>query len=102
LPLLHQEKGPTWGAMTSPPHHLLTLWSRSYAADAMDEHLAVLPDWAGRWRMRRGHRIGEGHEGGLKPCEPWFGKDRIELERTGAPYTCDAYVRRRVRRLQGL
>ena len=29
--------------------------------------------------MRRGHRIGEGHEGGLKPCEPWFGKDRMEL-----------------------
>jgi len=31
-------------------HHLLTLWNPSYAADAMDEHLRVLLDWAGRWR----------------------------------------------------
>jgi hypothetical protein len=23
-----------------------------------------------------------GSQGGLKPCEPWFGKDRMELERT--------------------
>jgi len=30
------------------PHHLLTLWNPSYAADAIDEHLAVLLDWAGR------------------------------------------------------
>jgi hypothetical protein len=34
-----------WVAM---PHHLLTLWNPSYAADAMDEHLSVLLDWAGR------------------------------------------------------
>jgi hypothetical protein len=30
------------------PHHLLTVWNPSYATDAMDEHLAVLIDWAGR------------------------------------------------------
>lgn len=30
------------------PHHLLTLWNPSYAADAIDEHLALLLDWAGR------------------------------------------------------
>jgi hypothetical protein len=29
--------------------HLLTLWNPSYTADGMDEHLAVLLDWAGRW-----------------------------------------------------
>ena len=34
--------------MTSESHHLLTLWNPSYAADAMDEHLAVLIDWASR------------------------------------------------------
>lgn len=28
--------------------HLLTLWNPSYASDAMDEHLRVLLDWAGR------------------------------------------------------
>ena len=33
----------------TPTHHLLTLWNPSYAADAMDEHLSVLLDWAGRW-----------------------------------------------------
>jgi hypothetical protein len=32
----------------TPTHHLLTLWNPSYAADAMDEHLRVLLDWAGR------------------------------------------------------
>jgi hypothetical protein len=37
--------------MTSQTHHLLTLWNPSYAADAMDEHLSVLLDWAGRWRL---------------------------------------------------
>jgi hypothetical protein len=36
--------------MDRVPHHLLTLWNPSYAADAMDEHLRVLLDWAGRWR----------------------------------------------------
>jgi hypothetical protein len=30
--------------------HLLTLWNPSYASDAMDEHLRVLLDWAGRYR----------------------------------------------------
>ena len=30
------------------PHHLVTVWNPSYASDAMDEHLAVLIDWAGR------------------------------------------------------
>ena len=30
------------------PHHLVTVWNPSYAQDAMDEHLAVLIDWAGR------------------------------------------------------
>lgn len=30
--------------------HLLTLWNPSYASDAMDEHLRVLLDWAGRFR----------------------------------------------------
>ena len=43
------------------PHHLVTVWNPSYAQDAMDEHLAVLIDWAGRaqaeeplpiWRFR--------------------------------------------------
>ena len=34
--------------MESRPHHLLTVWNPSYASDAMDEHLAVLIDWAGR------------------------------------------------------
>jgi hypothetical protein len=32
------------------PLHLVTLWNPSYAADAMDEHLRVLLDWAGRWQ----------------------------------------------------
>jgi hypothetical protein len=32
------------------PHHLVTLWNPSYAADAMDEHLRVLLGWAGRWQ----------------------------------------------------
>ena len=50
LPLLRQEEALTWGAMTSPIHPLLTLWNPSYAADAMDAHLAVFLDWAGRWR----------------------------------------------------
>ena len=36
----------------TPIHHLLTLWNPSYAADAMDEHLRVLLDWAGRWRRK--------------------------------------------------
>ncbi|MFC1791045.1 hypothetical protein ACFL0I_01085 [Gemmatimonadota bacterium] len=35
--------------MAHTPHHLLTLWNPSYAADAMDEHLRVLLDWAGRF-----------------------------------------------------
>ena len=30
------------------PHHLVTVWNPSYASDAMDEHLAVLIDCAGR------------------------------------------------------
>ena len=30
------------------PRHLVTVWNPSYAQDAMDEHLAVLIDWAGR------------------------------------------------------
>jgi hypothetical protein len=34
--------------MQSEPHHLVTVWNPSYAQDAMDEHLAVLIDWAGR------------------------------------------------------
>jgi len=34
----------------TPTHHLLTLWNPSYAADAMDEHLRVLLDWAARGR----------------------------------------------------
>jgi hypothetical protein len=33
----------------TPTHHLLTPRSRSFAADAMDEHLSVLLDWVGRW-----------------------------------------------------
>ena len=35
-------------AMTTT-RHLLTLWNPSYASDAMDEHLRVLLDWAGRF-----------------------------------------------------
>jgi hypothetical protein len=38
------------GGRMTPTHHLLTLWNPSYAADAMDEHLGVRLDWAGRWR----------------------------------------------------
>ena len=38
--------------MTPQPHHLLTLWNPSYAADAVGEHLSVLLDWAGRWRSQ--------------------------------------------------
>ena len=34
--------------MESGAHHLLTVWNPSYAADAMDEPLGVLIDWAGR------------------------------------------------------
>ena len=35
-------------------HHLVTVWNPSYAAGAMDEHLAVLIDWAGdRLPVRR-------------------------------------------------
>ena len=34
----------------SLPRHLVTLWNPSYADDAMDEHLRVLLDWAGRWK----------------------------------------------------
>ena len=34
--------------MEGGPPHLLIVWNPSYAADAMDEHLAVLIDWAGR------------------------------------------------------
>ncbi len=32
----------------TPTHHLLPPRSRSFAADAIDEHLSVLLDWAGR------------------------------------------------------
>ena len=32
-----------------PPHHLLTLWNPSYAADPLDEHLRILLDWADRY-----------------------------------------------------
>jgi hypothetical protein len=56
-------------------HHLLTLWSRSYAADAIDEHLSVLQDWAGRWGDAAGGPDWKGWGGRTSPCEPWFGED---------------------------
>lgn len=34
--------------MDPGPHHLLSVWNPSYAADAMDAHLDVLLAWAGR------------------------------------------------------
>ncbi len=49
--------GPSIARWVDVPHHLLTLWNPSYAADAMDVHLRVLLDWAGRWR--RGEAPGE-------------------------------------------
>ena len=36
------------------PSHLVTVWNPSYASDAMDEHLRVLLDWAGRARRGAG------------------------------------------------
>jgi hypothetical protein len=54
--------------MDRVPHHLLTLWNPSYAADAMDEHLRRAPGLGGGGGgMRRGHRIGKGHMGRPSP-----------------------------------
>jgi hypothetical protein len=33
-----------------PPRHLLTLWNPAYAADALDEHVRLLVDFAERAR----------------------------------------------------
>jgi hypothetical protein len=33
---------------SSPPRHLVTVWNPSYAASAMDAHLAILLEWAQR------------------------------------------------------
>lgn len=33
---------------TDAPLHLLSVWNPSYVEDAMDQHLEVLLDWAGR------------------------------------------------------
>src|ERR1051325_11437495 len=33
---------------SSPPRHLVTVWNPSYAAAAMDAHLAILLEWTQR------------------------------------------------------
>ena len=52
---------------SKPPRHLVTVWNPSYAQDAMDEHLAVLIDWAGR------AQAGEAED---KEVYVWWGKIR--------------------------
>jgi hypothetical protein len=49
------------------PRHLLTVWNPSYADDAMDQHVRVLLDWAGR------HRAGEAE---VDEVHVWWAKLR--------------------------
>ncbi len=68
--------------MSSDPvaKHLLTVWNPSYAADAMDEHLRVLLDWAER--ARRGRAQDE-------DVYVWWGKVRSPNRRQPLPHTGD-------------
>ena len=71
------------------PHHLVTLWNPSYAADAMDEHLRVLLDWAGRWQ--RGEANGD-------EAYVWWGRLRSPNRKDALPHgeaiaALDAQVR---------
>lgn len=52
--------------MERAPHHLLTPWSRSYAADAIDEPLRGLPDCAARWGDAAGAPDWRGSRGGAE------------------------------------
>ena len=58
-------------------HHLLTLWNPSYASDAMEEHLRVLLDWAGR--ARRG-------EADADDLYVWWGRIRSPNRRGALPH----------------
>jgi hypothetical protein len=64
----------------TPNHHLLTLWNPSYAEDAMDEHLRVLLDWAGR--SRRG-------EAESDDVYVWWGRIRSPNRRGALPHAED-------------
>jgi len=73
----------------SLPHHLVTLWNPSYAADAMDEHLRMLLDWAGRWQ--RG-------EAESDEVYVWWGRIRSSRRKEALPHgeaiaALDAQVR---------
>ncbi|MGW8267526.1 MAG: hypothetical protein ACWGSQ_14260 [Longimicrobiales bacterium] len=61
----------------TPTHHLLTLWNPSYASDAMDEHLRVLLDWAGR--ARRG-------EADADDLYVWWGRIRSPNRKGALPH----------------
>ena len=59
------------------PHHLVTVWNPSYAQDAMDEHLRVLLDWAGR--ARRG-------EADPDDIYVWWGRIRSPNRKGALPH----------------
>jgi len=61
----------------TPTRHLLTLWNPSYASDAMDEHLRVLLDWAGR--ARRG-------EAEADDIYVWWGRIRSPHRKGALPH----------------
>jgi hypothetical protein len=61
----------------APTRHLLTLWNPSYASDAMDEHLRVLLDWAGR--ARRG-------EADPDDIYVWWGRIRSPNRKGALPH----------------
>jgi hypothetical protein len=64
----------------TPPRHLLTLWNPSYASDAMDEHLRVLLDWAGRFHAE---------EADPDDVYVWWGRIRSPNRKGALPHAQD-------------
>ncbi|MFC1791663.1 hypothetical protein ACFL0I_04260 [Gemmatimonadota bacterium] len=65
------------GGSVAETNHLLTLWNPSYASDAMDEHLRVLIDWAGR---------AQAGEADSDEVYVWWGKIRSPNRKGALPH----------------